>query len=111
PSGQFDAATLDKLRTRFGTRKPYVALSGHNEKGVHQLHDYEKAEALEALVPQKPGEKFTEEVAGEKYGAKVLTRLTEKIAKFHDQFVDHSAKRDKPAENFQSWGNLEGACV
>lgn len=109
-SGQFDAATLDALRTRFGTRKPYVALSKHGDEGVHRLQSYEKAEALEAMVPRKPGETFVEEVAGEKYGDKVAKRLGEKVAKFHGQATANAAKRDKPAENFHSWKDLEGAC-
>ena len=110
-SGEFDAATLDGMRTKFGTRTPYVALSKHKSEGVHRLHDYEKAEAIEALVPRKPGDTFVKEVAGEEYGPKVLKRLTEKIAKYHDQFAAHSALRDKPKENFHSWKDLEGPCV
>src|SRR5438445_9296940 len=43
PTGEFDAATLDALRTKFGTRKPYVALSKDGQAGVHRLQDYEKA--------------------------------------------------------------------
>lgn len=110
PTGEFDAATLDALRTRFGTRKPYVALSKHSEVGLHRLHDYEKAEAIEAMVPRKPGETFVEEVGGEKYGDKVAKRLGEKITKFHDSAAANAAKRDKPAENFHSWKDLEGPC-
>jgi peptidoglycan hydrolase-like protein with peptidoglycan-binding domain len=110
-SGELDAATLDGLRTKFGTRKPYVALASHKSEGLHRLHDYEKDEAVAALVPQKPGDTFVKEVAGEFYGPKVLKRLTEKITKYHDQFAAHSALRDKPKENFHSWKDLEGPCV
>jgi putative peptidoglycan binding protein len=109
-TGEFDAATLAALRGRFGSRKPYVALAKHRAAGVHKLEDYEKDEALEAMLPRKPGEKFIEEVAGEKYGPKVDQRLSEKIAKYHTQSEANLAKRDKPDENFQSWSTLEGPC-
>lgn len=109
-TGELDAATLSGLRAKFETRSPYVALSKKSSVGVHRLEDYEKDEAIEAMVPRKPGEKFVEEVGGEKYGASVTKRLTEKIAKFHTQFEANVPKREKPAENFHSWADLEGPC-
>ncbi|HTM22992.1 MAG TPA: peptidoglycan-binding domain-containing protein, partial [Kofleriaceae bacterium] len=110
PTGQFDAATLASLRARFGGRKPYVDLAKHRAGGVHKLEDYEKEEALEAMLPRKPGEKFLEEVAGEHYGPKVEARLAEKIAKYHAEAASNAAKRDKPEENFHDWDTLEGPC-
>ncbi|HEY5927262.1 MAG TPA: peptidoglycan-binding domain-containing protein [Kofleriaceae bacterium] len=109
-TGEFDAATLGGLRTKFESRKPYVALSQRSSVGVHKLEDYEKDEAIEAMVPRKPGDKFSEEVAGEKYGPKIETRLAEKIAKYHGAAQANAAKRDKPKENFHSWADLEGPC-
>jgi hypothetical protein len=109
-TGEFDAATLASLRAKFESRKPYVALAKHKAGGVHRLEPYEKDEALEAMLPRKPGEKFEDEVAGETYGPKVEKRLAEKIAKYHAQFAAHAAKRDKPDENFHSWDTLEGPC-
>jgi len=109
-TGEFDAATLGGLRARFETRSPYVALSKQKNAGVHRLEDYEKDEAIEAMVPRKPGDKFVEEVGGEKYGPNVAKRLAEKIAEFHTGFEANAPKRDKPAENFHSWADLEGPC-
>ena len=109
-TGEFDTATLDSLRAKFESRAPYVALAKESRKGVHALEDYEKAQAIQALSPQEPGATFVEEVAGEKYGAKIEKRLSEVITEFHASAKAHEAKRADPDKNFHKWKDLEGPC-
>ena len=111
-TGEFDQATMVALHAKFDTRAPYVAnaVRADRNKGRRSLEDYEKDQALAAMLPTgSAGASFVEDVGGLKYGDRIKAQLGSEISRLHTElYTDKVGERADPAANFHTWGDLEG---